>query len=376
MQRLRYLYPAAALGLALTMAQAQATIWTATRIPGLSGASPARATDINNAGQVVGYASVAGGGEHAFLYEPGVRMKDLGTIGSGRSSGATAINDAGQIIGWSETGEVNARGIPIRRSYVYKDGIATELQGMAHASAINNSGLVAGISNGEHATVQNSHTGQILWEDTISGGDRSWATAINSSGQVVGKERFFQGDDGFAFQYDIGSGLPFVTNLDMPTNDFSTPSAINDAGRIVGTIDAINDLTAFVYENGAATRYASPYGLGSRASDINNLGDIVGALEVENDRRGGSVWHAHFFGSDGLVNLNDGLALPEGEYLDDVIAMNDRRDILASSNLGNRWLLSTTPIPEPETWAMLLAGLGFGALARQRSRHVAVAARN
>jgi probable HAF family extracellular repeat protein len=51
-------------------------------------------------GQVAGQSLIADGGAHAFLWENGV-MTDLGTLGSGGSSGANAINPAGQVVGYS-----------------------------------------------------------------------------------------------------------------------------------------------------------------------------------------------------------------------------------------------------------------------------------
>jgi probable HAF family extracellular repeat protein len=66
------------------------------------GWTSARANDINNLGQIVGYAvQQPGGSSHAFLYHNGVAT-DLGTLGS--YSIAQAINQNGQIVGQAGTG--------------------------------------------------------------------------------------------------------------------------------------------------------------------------------------------------------------------------------------------------------------------------------
>src|SRR5262245_29671493 len=57
------------------------------------------ATDLNQAGQVVGNATTADGFDHAFLWDHGT-MIDLGALG-GTYSYAQGINDGGQVVGYA-----------------------------------------------------------------------------------------------------------------------------------------------------------------------------------------------------------------------------------------------------------------------------------
>jgi probable HAF family extracellular repeat protein len=94
------------------------------------GTSEARA--INKSGQVVGYSTVAGGAEHAFLYEPeDDRMYDLNDMipaGSGWViQRATAINDEGHVVGWGLNPDGQRRAFllrPHRRPLIFVPGIA------------------------------------------------------------------------------------------------------------------------------------------------------------------------------------------------------------------------------------------------------------
>jgi probable HAF family extracellular repeat protein len=56
------------------------------------------ATDINNLGQVVGYADLPSGYERAFIWDEAAGMRSLPAIGGG-STRAIAINDQGQVLG-------------------------------------------------------------------------------------------------------------------------------------------------------------------------------------------------------------------------------------------------------------------------------------
>ena len=104
----------AAVGLAETKTgEPRAFVWTASdgmRDLGTLGAA-SMALGINNRTEVVG------GSGHAFLWTAPVGMIDLGTLG-GRTSCANAINDAGCIVGASQTGDTDARGLPVTHAFL------------------------------------------------------------------------------------------------------------------------------------------------------------------------------------------------------------------------------------------------------------------
>jgi probable HAF family extracellular repeat protein len=87
------------------MKNAHAWLWTApgpgTDLEGLPGFSTTWATDINQNGQVVGFAvNSEGQTRHAFSWTEAGGLKDLGA--EGRNSWANAINNQGYIVGWSD----------------------------------------------------------------------------------------------------------------------------------------------------------------------------------------------------------------------------------------------------------------------------------
>ena len=128
-------------------------------------------TAINDKGQVVGFADTPSGERHAFLWNAGGRMQDLGTL-YGCESDAKAINNSGQVVGSATT----RHGAQVQRerlssgphspgelpplwegvAFLYRDGSMIDLNTMIDPAS-----------------------GWNLWE----------ATGINDSGQIVGQGR-------------------------------------------------------------------------------------------------------------------------------------------------------------------------------------------
>jgi len=67
------------------------------------GGLASRGLDLNNLGQVVGWATAARNKEHAFLYTGGAGMQDLGTLG-GNDSAAHGVNDLWDVVGMADLG--------------------------------------------------------------------------------------------------------------------------------------------------------------------------------------------------------------------------------------------------------------------------------
>ncbi len=91
---------------------------------------------------------------HAFLWEQG-RLQDLGTLG-GEDSGADDINNVGQVVGWAETTRPDHRGNVPFHAFLWQKGKMTDLNDLIpggsewvlqRADAINERGQIVGVGN-------------------------------------------------------------------------------------------------------------------------------------------------------------------------------------------------------------------------------------
>lgn len=112
---------------------------------GTLGGSSSQATDINNGGEVVGFASVSSGYQHAFSMLDAI-MIDLGTLGGG-SSYAYGVNNSGEIVGYSYLADGD------QHAFLYDDGKMLDLNSLLpnnsgwdllQAYGINASGQITG----------------------------------------------------------------------------------------------------------------------------------------------------------------------------------------------------------------------------------------
>jgi probable HAF family extracellular repeat protein len=329
------------------------------------------ASDLNNAGQVVGYMQT-GSGNHAFVYTSGV-LTDIGTLG-GVGSGASAINDLGQVVGNSDTAGGADNG------FLYSGGVMTALSAAPQmwASGINNSGTIVGTipihTPGWYHAYTLSSGGTFTDLGTLPYGDGSVGMAINNSGVVVGSANSsIDGapnypEDPFIFQDGVMTGLG---NLGGP---WSRALSVNDLGQVVGYLgvyslpgnpDEIYPRTAFLYAGGSMHVIGDLFADSvSSAHDINNLGQVVGSAFGP-----GGISHVFLYEDGAMLDLNMLIDPASGWTITDASAINDVQQIAATACRAGVCqavrLDLVSAVPEPSMFALLAGGLALG-LARGR----------
>jgi probable HAF family extracellular repeat protein len=210
---------------------------------GTLGGSESVANDINAGGQIVGSSGIVGVYPHAFLWEAGTGMQDLGTLSLGSS--ASSVNARGQIVGTNITevqnGCENGCAIStIYHAFLWEAGTGMQdlgLGGSSYPIGINAGGQIVG-SVVTFVPEGDTIYGAFLWETGTGiqilgtlGGTWSLASGINARGQIVGRSAILGNSASHAFLWEAGTGMQDLGTLG---GAYSAASGINCRGQIVG----------------------------------------------------------------------------------------------------------------------------------------------
>ncbi|MDC8771734.1 PEP-CTERM sorting domain-containing protein [Roseateles albus] len=344
---------------------AQATNYVATFLDGKYGT----AYGINNAGQVVGTASyIDDSGDVRATIWNGTTPTDLSKFVPGRTSYSQAlgINGSGKVAGTSSPSST----VDFRTT-LWDGSTTTYFSGgqYSKASSINDAGQMVGWSSyGDKSHAYRWDTSGGLAIDLGPPGVNSEALGINSSGQVVG---YVDTPDNQSFRATIWNG---TTATDLGTHGIaSRATGINNAGQVVGwTMKSNGAVHATLWSGTTVNDLGTLGGESSLAFGINNNGQVVGFSRIA-----GGATHAALWNGNNVTDLNlylDADLVSAGWYLDLALGVNDAGSIVGratNSKTGDSraFILAISAVPEPQTYALMLAGIGLIAgVARRRGK--------
>jgi probable HAF family extracellular repeat protein len=199
---------------------------------------------------------------------------------------------------------------------------------VAYANGINSAGQVAGYSS---FSPLDGHGHAFLWDHgvmndlgTLPGGTYSSASAINDLGQVVGTADA-AGTPSQGFLWDQGT----MRDLGALGGDAAFAYGVNDVGQVVGESATLPGPTAYhacLWQNGTITDLGTLGGGGSFANGISNAGDVVGGAALANGRT-----HAFLY-RDGVMT---DLGAPPGNTDTTAYAINGAGQVVGTAEFDD-----------------------------------------
>lgn len=303
------------------------------------------------------------------------------------------VNDYGQITGSNYISDTSYPEGEKTLAFITGPGgigktdIAAPDGAPTYGNIINNSGQVAGFFGTDKFYITSTYYIYTNYKPFITGpngigftdlstlsGQRISLGGMNSTGQFVGSvgPAAF-GSERHAFYTDPGgTGLH---DLGAFGGNYAAANAINDSGDIVGNYLVLGKSHAFYvnHTNHVAINFGALGGDYVSVSDINNAGQIIGVASNKYN-----VNEAFLYTYGVMVNLSHLDVVVNNGWTDiNPSAINDHGQIVGSGKhngivqpffltisddqafFNNYTTVNLPAVPEPQTYAMLLAGLGL-----------------
>ncbi len=255
----------------------------------------------------------------------------------------------------------------------------TTWPGMSAAQGINDSGQIVGYvedTNNAHAYLKTGSTFSFFDHPKAGSGHPfrgTGFTGINDAGMIVGGYQDNNDEQG-GFTLDANGMMTLFDHPNLPSGHQASASDINNLGQMVGSFFDVdshgNPIQRGFFIDGSSLSFIDVPGSSSVfANGLNDLGDIVGAFYE--DATG--VFHG-FVLSGGVLTVLDvpgGTGTLPGTFIHDI----DNRgrlvgyygeDLTRTPFTHPRHGFLATPVPEPPLPALLVIGLAVMSFARWR----------
>lgn len=256
---------------------------------------------------------------------------------------AYGINDSGQVVGDYNNGYTQL-------AYSWDGTSFSVIGGPAVATGVSNTGQIVGqYLAGVNTSLGFSYSGGNFSTFSYPGGvyGSTAAGGVNSSGTIVGE--YVDPNTG-SFSGFVYSGGSYST-INPPGSYSTTATSITDNGLIAGYYTDATGKHGFELNGSVFSQIDVPNAIWTAAWGINSAGDVSGLYYD-------GLYHGFLYDGQTFTTLNVPGAANTYAY-----SINSNGTIVGEwddgTGLGRHGFIATAPVPEPETYAMLLAGLAL-----------------